>query len=418
MRKMGRFLAFLSLGMALVGRRRVRWGSLDPSLLAYVTKQIAQAFSPMWTTLGAAAALIGLLAGDEAAVLGGAAGAIIVADTMRRVLAPHDGFEQAFGPGWNARIPPIRRAKLPRRWNGYLRHGAGVGVRRDIPYSTLAGGRQLLCDVWHPATGVECSGVAMVYLHGGGWQTMDKDSGTRPFFSRLAGQGHVVMDVSYRLCPETDLPGMLADVKRAVAWMRAHAAEYGADPNRIVLSGASAGGHLALLAAYTPQVPALTATDVRESDTTVRGVIAWYAPADLTRYSGDRFPRDWPLFVRVAYRLGMIKSPDHMGWVELERKLLGAPIREARDQVALLSPITYVGPACPPTLMIYGTHDGLIPIEDPRSLYAALRKCGVPAVYLELPWVDHAFDLAAPYLSPAAQAAYQDVEQFLAVMAG
>jgi acetyl esterase/lipase len=67
--------------------------------------------------------------------------------------------------------------------------------------------------------------------------------------------------------------------------------------------------------------------------------------------------------------------------------------------------------------MIYGTHDGLIPIEDPRSLYTALRDCHVPVVYLELPWVDHAFDMAAPFISPAAQAAYQDVEQFLAVMA-
>ena len=150
----------------------------------------------------------------------------------------------------------------------------------------------------------------------------------------------------------------------------------------------------------------------------MRGVIAWYAPADLTRYSGDRFPRDWPLFVRVAYLIGMVNSLDHLGWAQLERKLLGAPIREARQQVALLSPTTYVGPACPPTLMIYGTHDGLIPIEDPRSLYESLRACGVPTVYLELPWVDHAFDLAMPYMSPAAQAAYQDVEQFLEIMAG
>ena len=235
-----------------MARRRVRWGSLDPSLLPYVTKVIAQAFSPMWTTIGAVAALIGLLAGDDAAVLGGAAGAIIVADTMRRVLAPHNGFERAFGPGWDAQIPEVRRARLPRRWNGYLRHAQDAGVHRDVPYATLPGGRQLLCDVWQPPANVEPSGVAMIYLHGGGWQTMDKDSGTRPFFSRLAAHGHVIMDVSYRLCPETDLPGMVADVKRALAWMRAHAAEYGASADRIVMSGASAGGHLALLAAYTP----------------------------------------------------------------------------------------------------------------------------------------------------------------------
>lgn len=418
MRKLGRFLAVLSLGMAVMARSRVRWGSFDPTLVPYVVKLIAQALSPMWTTLGAAAALIGLLAGDRAATIGGALGIVVITDTMRRVLAPHDGFEQAFGLGWDAQIPAERRARLPRRWNGYLRHPGDVQVHRDIPYATLPGNRKLLCDVWQPPAHVAPSGVAMVYLHGGGWQSMDKDSGTRPFFSRLAAQGHVIMDVSYRLCPETDLPGMVGDVKRAVAWIGAHAREYGGDPGRVVLSGASAGGHLALLTAYTPGVSVLNPDDIPSASTRVRGVIAFYAPADLTRYAGDRFPRDWPLFVRVAYRLGMINRPDHMSWVDLERKLLGGPIREARELVALLSPITYVGPGCPPTLMIYGTHDGLIPIEDPRNLYAALRKCQVPAVYLELPWVDHGFDMAAPYLSPAAQAAYQDVEQFLALMAG
>ncbi|MGE5602429.1 MAG: alpha/beta hydrolase fold domain-containing protein [Nitrososphaerales archaeon] len=401
-----------------MARRRVRWGSLDPSLLPYAAKLFAQAFSPVWTTAGAAAALLGLFAGDGAATIGGVLGMAIVADTMRRVLAPHNGFEQAFGPAWDTQIPESRRSRLPHRWNGYLRPAAPADVHWDVLYATLPGGRQLLCDVWQPPEGVPTSGVAMIYVHGGGWQTMDKDSGTRPFFRRLSAQGHVVMDVSYRLCPETDMRGMLGDVKRAVAWMRGHAADYGADPNRVVLAGASAGGHLALLAAYTPHVAALAPDGETLSNTAVRGVIAWYAPTDLTRYSGDRFPRDWPLFVRVAYRLGMVNSPNHLSWAELERKLLGAPIREAREQVALLSPITYVGPHCPPTLIIYGTHDGLIPIEDPRSFYAALRECRVPAVYLELPWVDHAFDMAAPYVSPAAQAAYQDVEQFLEVMAG
>ncbi len=373
MRKLGRVLAVVSVGMAVMARRRVRWGSLDPSLLAYAGKLVAQALSPLWTTFGAAAALIGLLAGDGAAVAGGVLGAAIVTDTMRRVLAPHDGFEQAFGPGWAANVPVSGPTRPPRRWNEHLLPNAAAGTHRDVPYAVLPNGRQLLCDVWQPPAGVLQSGVAMVYLHGGGWQAMDKDSGTRPFFRRLAAQGHVVMDVSYRLCPETDLLGMVGDVKRAIAWMRTHAADYGARPDRIVLAGASAGGHLALLAAYTAGVAALAPGELAAPDAPVRGVIAWYAPADLTRYSGDRFPRDWPLFVRVAHRLGMISSPNHLGWADLERKLLGAPIREARERVALLSPSTYVGSHCPPTLMIYGTHDGLIPIEDPRSLYAALR---------------------------------------------
>ena len=63
------------------------------------------------------------------------------------------------------------------------------------------------------------SGLAVVYLHGGAWYGLDKDVGTRPLFRHLAAQGHVVVDVAYRLFPETDLPGMVADAKRALAWV-------------------------------------------------------------------------------------------------------------------------------------------------------------------------------------------------------
>ena len=215
MRKVGRFLAVLSLVMAVTARRRVRWGSLDPTLLRYMAKSMAQALTPIWTTVGALAALIGLFAGDGPATIGGALGTVIVADTIRRVLAPHNGFELAFGPAWEAQIPAARKARLAKRWNGYLRPASAAKVNRDVPYATLSTGRRLLCDVWQPPPGVIASGVAMVYLHGGGWQAMDKDSGTRPFFGRLVAQGHVVMDVSYRLCPETDLSGMVYDVKHA-----------------------------------------------------------------------------------------------------------------------------------------------------------------------------------------------------------
>jgi acetyl esterase/lipase len=121
----------------------------------------------------------------------------------------------------------------------------------------------LLCDVWQPGSGIEHTGLAMIYLHPGGWQNVDKDTGTLPFFSYLVAKGHLVMDVSYRLCHETDMWGMIGDVKRAIAWMKANAGEYGVDPERVVVSGGSAGGHLALLAGYTPNHPQLDPEDVR-----------------------------------------------------------------------------------------------------------------------------------------------------------
>ena len=101
-----------------------------------------------------------------------------------------------------------------------------------------------------------------------------KDYGTRPFFRYLTGQGHVVMDVAYRLSPETAIPGMVGDVKRAIAWMKCNAARYGASPEKIVIGGGSAGGHISLLAAYAPDHLDLTPVDAKGEDLSVRGVIS------------------------------------------------------------------------------------------------------------------------------------------------
>ena len=151
-----------------------------------------------------------------------------------------------------------------------------------MPFATVPGSdRVLLCDVWHTPDGVAPSGIAMVYLHGGGYAVFDKDLLSRRLFARLAAQGHVVVDVAYRQYPETDVPGMAADALRAVAWVREHAAELGVDQDRIVLAGGSAGGHLALLAAYGHDTPAITPPELVGTDLHVQAVVSYYGQVGL-----------------------------------------------------------------------------------------------------------------------------------------
>ena len=120
---------------------------------------------------------------------------------------------------------------LKRRWNLRLPHTGEPRWEQDIPFWTIPGtDRKLLCDIWQPPAGVPPSGLAFVYLHGSAWWILDKDLGTRPLFRHLAAQGHVIMDVAYRLCPEVDIYGMVGDVKRAVAWMKANGAHYQVNP--------------------------------------------------------------------------------------------------------------------------------------------------------------------------------------------
>jgi acetyl esterase/lipase len=300
-------------------------------------------------------------------------------------------------------------------------------MAQDVVFARVPGtGQPLLCDVWQPPRGVSSSGLALVYLHGSGWYLSDKDVGTRPFFRHLSSQGHVIVDVAYRLCPEVDMWQMVGDVKRAVAWIKANAAEYGVDPARVVLAGGSAGAHLALLAAYAPDHHDLTPDELAGADLTVRAVVAFYGPTDLRaivdynedliRWQGDN-----------SRPAAGVAPGGRFGWgtEQLDRTLsspctpddlVGGMPDAVPEMYDLGSPLHHAGPGCPPTYLVHGTHDMLVPVASARALYQKLVAADVPAVYLELPQTDHAFDLVLPYLSPPAQVAWYEVERFLALM--
>jgi acetyl esterase/lipase len=171
---------------------------------------------------------------------------------------------------------------LAQRWTWNLSVPPGAQVERDLAFATVPGtDRKLLADVWSPPDGVAASGLGFIYLHGGGYSAFDKGGPTEPWFRHLAAQGHVVMDVSYRLIPETNVPGMQGDVKRALAWLKRNADRYGVNPDHIVLGGGSAGC-IWRCSPLTRPTTALHPEDVRGanigrgwSTTTMRATTGW-----------------------------------------------------------------------------------------------------------------------------------------------
>src|SRR5574341_296075 len=279
-----RILTFLRL--ALSGLHFVRINSPRAGSLG-LPKMLAGALVPHLTLLSTLGALLGLLLGDPWSAGAGVAGAAISALHFWRVIAPHQGFERAFGAGWQARLSPSQsRAMLKRRWALRLPPTSQPCWQRDIAFWRIPGTqRDLLCDLWQPPQGVTPSGLGIVFFHGSGWHFLDKDFSTRPFFRHLAAQGHVIMDVAYRLCPEADFTDMIGDAKRAIAWMKANASRFGVDPEKIVVMGASAGGHLSLLSAYAPQDERMIPGDVRGMDLSVIAVVSYYGPSDMRLYN-------------------------------------------------------------------------------------------------------------------------------------
>lgn len=432
MRWIARISAFLSLVASSLFFFQVR--SL-PGVLLAIPKLVLPLFAPAIALLGILGAALGFLLKERRSFVAGALGMAAALRYLRRVSAPHDGFERAFGEQWAENLPPALASRmLARRWSWRLPPSPEPRLVRDLAFWTIPeSGRRLLCDIWLPPEGVAPSGVAVVYLHGGGWHWLDKDYGTRPLFTHLAAQGHVVMDVAYRLCPETDFRGMVGDAKRAVVWMKRNAHRYGVDPARIVLAGGSAGGQLALLAAYAPDHPDLTPDDVKDSDRTVLGVVSYYGPADmhavyestalslLARNDGEYTAARNGVMARKNRKRGRFA----IARAELMCNLLGGLPDEVADRYALASPITHVDPECPPTLLFHGEHDFMVPVAAARRLYQALVAARVPVVYVEFPQTDHAFDLASmsanlgslSQQSPPAIAALYDLDRFLALMA-
>jgi acetyl esterase/lipase len=208
-------------------------------------------------------------------------------------------------------------------------------------------------------------------VHGGAWVIGTKDQQGRPLMLEMARRGWVCVAPNYRLSPRATWPDHIVDVKRAVAWIRDNVAEYGGDPRFVVVTGGSAGGHLAALAALTPNEPEFQ-PGFEDVDTSLQGCVPYYGVYDLENETGTRSAkqRHDTLMTRLVMKT---RDPE--------------TFRKA-------SPVARVHADAPPFFVIHGRNDTLVPVQEARLLVERLRATTQSTVlYLELPGTQHAFDV-------------------------
>jgi acetyl esterase/lipase len=252
-------------------------------------------------------------------------------------------------------------------------------TERVLQYAA-ADGSPLTLRVYRDTQWAHGGRPTVVVLYAGAWQNGDAAQGA-PLQRWLAAHGYLVVALDYRHAPRFRHPAQLDDVRAGLALVRDSAAAWGGDPARVALLGRSSGGHLAMLAGWdSPPLP-------------IRGVIDFYGPFDLARGYVDR------------------PSPDPRDVRAVLRAFLGGPPDAMPDRYRDASPASLVRPGLPPALLVYGGRDHLVKPEFGRDAAAALRRSGVPVVYVELPWAEHGFDLAAG--GPEGTAALGVVLRFL-----
>ncbi len=264
---------------------------------------------------------------------------------------------------------------------------------KTMVYTTI-NGKPLSLDLYAPLTlpsprgeGRVARGVrglpAVIVVHGGSWQSGER--GEFPDLSRyLAARGYIVASIDYRLAPGAVFPAQEEDVFSAIAYLKNHAQTIGLDKTRIVLLGRSAGGQIALSAAYAQKEPA------------IKGVIVFYAPNDL----------EW------GYSI--VGNPLIINSQKVIATYLGGTPEQVPGKYQAASPLHFVNKNTLPTLMIHGVRDELVWAQHEERLSKRLTEAGRPYFYLRLPWATHGCD--ANFSGPCGQLSAYAVERFLATV--
>lgn len=247
-----------------------------------------------------------------------------------------------------------------------LGSGAGASaaeqmVSREIEFARVAG-QPLLFDLYSPANSDDAVPV-IVWVHGGAWRSGSRKS---PPVEPLVNHGFAIASVDYRLSPVAKFPAQAHDIKAAIRYLRAHAAELHVDSHRFVIAGSSAGGHLAALVGVSNGQPELEGTvgDHRDQSSDVQAVVSFFGASNLETILDQSTPHG--LNVRVPA-------------LEL---LLGGQPKDRPELARLASPVTHVDADDPPLLLIHGDQDPQMPINQSHELQGAYEDAGRPVEFL------------------------------------
>ncbi len=251
-------------------------------------------------------------------------------------------------------------------------------------------GRANLADIWRRRD-LPHDGKAPVLLQvpGGAWVIGWRRPQAYPLMSHLVSRGWVCVSMNYRVSPRHTWPDHIVDVKRALAWVKKHIAGYGGDPGFVAITGGSAGGHLAALAALTPNDPKFQ-PGFEDADTSVAAAVPIYGRYDWYSTEGEGRRE----FVGL-----------------LEKFVVKRKFATHRDIYLDASPIRQLRADSPPFFVLHGRDDSLIPVGEAQEFVDELRAVSKsPVAYAELPSAQHAFDI---FGSPRAHRSAEAVAQFL-----
>ena len=333
--------------------------------------------------------------GRTALVLNAITWALLVLIARRNVLSePY--FDAALRAGLGDGYASVAAGSQP---VAEARRGAGVirtsqSRRRYVKKADTVRygphGRANLADIWHRKD-LPRDGRAPVLLQvpGGAWAIGMRRPQAYPMLSHLADRGWVCVSMAYRISPRHTWPDHIVDVKRALAWIKENIAEFGGDPDFVAITGGSAGGHLAALAALTPNDPQYQ-PGFADADTSVVAAVPVYGRYDWDSTDGAGRPE------LIAF---------------LQKFVVKKPFTDNRQVYLDASPITRLTPDAPPFFVLHGRDDSIIPVPEGRTFVDALRRVSTsPVAYAEIPHAQHAFDF---YGSPRGHYSAAAIERFL-----